>query len=201
MKILMAFLVTLVAGAWYIYDQGFVLPSSRESSFIAPKTIEIKKPPHFVLKDENQKALGFGVPMDFEVAVFFDGFSQMPVFRNEDPIELNRRDFDTKVAYGKMPYWSGDLPFWSETAPIVGKSIYWLSPSGTSEGTVISVASDSTYVSPVIIKGTPELNTLGSPVFDVRGRVYGILTGADTSKDEVYMTRIERVRGYFEEGN
>lgn len=197
MKFLMAFLVTVVGLSYWLWSQGVGLDKVLKMGKGSSSEIHIKQPPHFVLRDENKKVLGFGLPLDSQTAAFFDGFSQIPVFRNEDKIELSLRDFDTKVAYGAISYWQGDLPEWSQTAPIVGKTVYWLSQFGISEGTVLSVESDSSYARPVVIKGTPELDSLGSPVFDSRGRVYGILTGADTSKKEIYMTRIERVRDSF----
>lgn len=160
-------------------------------------------PSHIVLRNAADVPVGMAVPLSGDVFVTADHLktADQPVFWQSEPLETVSRDFEHNLLFLRVPHWRGVVPAWSDSPPVLGEAIYWISTEGPSQQTVRALGkkleSGNIREDKIIISGTPGLQYAGSPVFDEGGTIYGILAGANPVSDETFVLRSDVILRIF----
>ncbi len=153
-------------------------------------------PPHIILSDATSQAVGMAVPLQDNIFVTADHLREKfgDIFWKEKRARVLSRDFEHDLMFIRFPEWEGVEPQWADTPPAVGDDIFWIdefSSLETKEVHSISqqLSEESFQEDQIILSGTADLANSGSPIFDERGRIFGILVGGDKEKKLSFAVR------------
>ncbi|MCF7831216.1 hypothetical protein K9M41_04480 [Candidatus Gracilibacteria bacterium] len=157
-------------------------------------------PPHIILQNEVGERVGMAVPIKENIFVTADHLREKygDLYWQEKELEVLARDFDDNLLFLVNESWQGQNGVWSSMPPAVGEEIFWSNPSregdaNISQEQVQSIAQKITEQEQtgkrIIISGTAELPNSGAPVFGRKGQIFGIIIGADKTKNESYAVR------------
>jgi hypothetical protein len=106
------------------------------------------------------------------------------------------RYFVPNIIFLTIEWWPVGQVSLSSTLPVVGTDIFLSTPDGSVEKTkVVSIAGIGDIF---WVKGGEDSFVLGAPVFDATGKVFGITTKSDITKNWLGVTRadvISELRG------
>ncbi len=166
-------------------------------------------PPHIVLQNELGEIVGMAVPIREQIFVTADHLRGKygDLYWQEKKLEVLARDFDDNLLFLINETWNGQDGVWSSMPPAVGEEIFWTNPTALGEANISQeqVQSISQRITEeqkgkrIIISGTAELPNSGSPVFGRKGRIFGIIVGADKTKNESYTVRGDVIVNILEE--
>ncbi len=166
-------------------------------------------PPHIILQNEAGEVVGMAVPIKERIFVTADHLREKygDLYWQDQELEVLARDFDDNLLFLINEAWSGQDGVWSSMPPAVGEEIFWPNPSRLGDANISQeqVQSISQRITEeqkgkrIIISGTAELPNSGSPVFGRKGQIFGIIVGADKTKNESYTVRGDVIVNILEE--
>ena len=120
------------------------------------------------------------------------------LYHNNKELKIISRKFDQDILFfegittNENPVEINDMP------PKIGEVIYWLHDNETATGKVLALSAEFEINNRVIknlisFEGVAMPGDSGSPVFDVSGKLYGMIIGADREEGITYAVRGDRV--------
>jgi len=167
-------------------------------------------PPHIILQNEAGESVGIAVPIKEWIFVTADHLREKygDIYWQEKKLEILARDFDDNLLFLINESWNGQDGVWSSMPPAVGEEIFWTNPSDLGEQNIFEeqvqsisqkIIAEEQSKKRITISGTAELPNSGSPVFGRDGKIFGIIIGADKTKNESYAVRGDVIVNILEE--
>lgn len=160
---------------------------------------DLVRPSHVVLRNQLNEFMSFGVAVEDSMLARVS--HQQTITSDDLFLGDNELEFDVSGLLFDIDFWRiregdgfVDVPEFSQENPLVGASLYRMDNREVYAGEVTGVQQDY-----FLLSGYIGEESLGSPVFDEKGVVYGIVHSGDRSLREIKVLKMTKLLEFWAE--
>ena len=176
-----------------------------EISFEKQSALEEVIPTVLLLEDGRGRVVGKAIPFEKNIYITPDHLWQKTgkLYFEGKPIEVLVRDFRHDVLFFTLKKELSQSVSWHNVPPSLGQKLYWFDGFQIHKTTVLGVnesfIAEDKIINLMSVEGKLEPGDSGTPLFDDRGNIYGMLISTDVERKRSYFVRADIIRELSEE--
>ncbi|HEY5714008.1 MAG TPA: hypothetical protein VIT68_01525 [Candidatus Gracilibacteria bacterium] len=179
-------------------------------SVTPPPSPPSQSPDALNIHDQNQTIIGKAVHVEGDIFVtpdhLFVDHGDLFGLSQRAPLKIWLRDFEHDILFFKLATPLNSENTFSKNPPAIGKILFWKDAdqilSSSVEGIKASFSAQdnkATKKNLLVFSGHIKEGLSGTPLFDEKGVIYGIIIAADRSKNQIYALRSDIMQALLEE--